>query len=625
MTEQEVLEALERDPAFLALSPEERTAIALNMLQAEAAKQPDQQVWQAGGGRTYDPTSPGDIGWTLGEVGGAMGGSLAGTAVAGRVLQAIPHPVPKMVGTAITAAGGMLGAGAGAGAVGAGRAAYRGATGTPDKPITEAARDAAIEGMVGEGLGRAVIGVPRAIAKAVGGTRVVRPDVVAAGQARGMHFTPAEQSEQAIPALIQNRVSRSIVSGDIFQNLAERNQKAVQQWAEDIAEQHFGGVQSPMVGGTKLQQIIRAESIPEYKEMARQLYAELKDLPKIPQVETGKILRELDILDESINAEIAPTAKKLVNVARSTIGVQNPKTGQWIPRSVSFLELHELRSYLNQIGRDHTDVLPDRVGGIAFRIANTQIGQVMEAAAKRAGPEGYQKWKEADKFVRIGHQIFDDAAVVGALRARPEDVVDATFSKRSITEAQRMIAALERSKDPVGAVNLYRQTAMGRLLERATVDGKLDPNKLANAVYGPNGIGADTMEAVFGPAYMKQFDLMLAAAKKAQVVSTRALAGNPSETARSLVAWIEGSAVISLASTALADVFKGELSPHTVMLGGTVASYAITARALAKLLSTQTGVELLRKAMLTSPKSQEAAKLLPRLIAAMGGEMMNSE
>lgn len=625
MTEQEVLEALERDPAFLALPKEERVAIALNMLQAEAGKQPDQQVWQAGGKRTYDPTSAGDIGWTVGEVGGAVGGSLAGTAAAGRVLQAIPHPVPKLVGTALTAAGGIAGAGAGAGAVGAGRAAIRSATGTPDKPIIEAARDAAIEGMVGEGVGRAVVGVPRAIAKAIGGSRVVRPDVIAEGQARGMHFTPAEQSEEAIPALIQGRVSRSIVSGNTFQNLAEQNQKAIQQWAEDLAEQHFGGIQSPIVGGAKLQHIIRAESIPEYKELARTLYADLNDLPKIPQAEAGKLLRELDVLDDSIHEELAPTAKKLINVARSTIGVENPKTGQWIPRSVSFMDLHELRSYLNQIGRDHTEVLPDRVGGIAFRLANTHIHQVMENAAKKAGPDGYQRWKKADDHVRVGHQIFDDAAIVGALRARPEDVVDATFSKRSITEAQRMIAALERSKDPVAAVNLYRQTAMGRLLERATVDGRLDPNKLSNAIYGPNGIGADAMEAVLGPAYMKQFDLMLAAAKKAQVVSTRALAGNPSETARSLVAWIEGSAVISLGGALFSDAIKGELSPHTVALGGTVAAYAITNRSLARLLSTQQGVMLLRKAMMTSPKSQEAGKLLPRLIAAMGGEMMVSE
>lgn len=626
MTEKEVIETLQSDPTFLGLPPELQKHVIVGMLE-QRAKERNEPPYELNPqtGRSYDPTTPSGALSTMAEIGGAIGGGIAGAKLAGRALQAIPLPAPKAIGFALETAGAVAGAGVGAGVVGAGRAALHRATGVPDKDIPTAARDAAIEGAVGEVTGRGVAGAVRTIPRIVAGKRVVGPEIVAAGEERGMRFTPAELSQETTPAMIQHRIERSILSSGKFQKLQEENLRIVKEWAEDLANKHFGGLEPSLTGGANIQALIRGESLKHYKDFTAHLFSKLESLPKVDTQKTADILKRLDELDEGIHQSLAPKAKALIDVARSLVGTQNPKTGTWIPRSVTFNEAHELRSTLLQIGRDHTEVLSDRVGGMAKHIANTVVWDAMEKTARSAGPGGYERWRRVDTYVKLGHQIFDDAAVVGALRARPEDVIDATLSKRSVTEIERVMAALKRANNPSEAINLYRRTAAARLIERASADGHFDPNKLYQAVYGGNGIGRDAMVAAFGKDYMKEFDLMLGAARKAQVVSTRALAGNPSETARSLIAWVEGAAILELGRTTLSDTLKGELSQYTTTYAGTIGSYILLNRGMANLLTTKRGVELLRKAMLTSPKSQEAVKLVPRLISAISGELITSE
>lgn len=629
MTEQELVERIANDTAFLSLPREQQLQQIKEWTKeplAPAVPREQPEVLNpsaAGMGRPYDPMSAENLAWSLAQGVGAGAGSAMGAQAIARGLQALPHPVPKIAGTALSAGSRLAGAAGGSAAVGATRAAVHQATGEPDKPIGEAATDAAIEGAVGEVIGSATLGAVRAVPKALTGPPV-NPEVIAAAEKHGVQLTAAEQAEKKIPAIIQERLRSALPTAERLDEFSRERQQAFQKWAEDLAETYFGGVKSPLVGGGQLQQIISGESIPHYRAAARRHYEMLSDLPKVAPSAVKSILDRLQELDTAIGRTAAPAARGILEDIRSRIATQNPVSGAWIPRSLTFAEMHDVRSLLLQIGRAHTDALPDRVGGLASHIANTTIHDVLEQTARRAGPAAVDRWKRADKYVKLGHEIFDDAAIVGALRARPEDVINVTFTKRGITEAERTIAALKRSSNPTEAINIYRQTAMGRLLERATVDGKLDPTKIETAIYGANGVGEDTMRVVFGDEFVKEFKLFLGAVKKASFVSKRDVAGNPSGSANSMIQWVEGSYLLGLGGSALVDALKGTISPHTAAMAATAASYTIGTRGLIRLMTTPEGLRLLRKGLVTRPTSQEAIKLAPRIVAIVGIENLTA-
>lgn len=628
MNEQAVAEFLARDPMFPLLSKEEQKKRIADLL-AVPDPQPNQEQPEVlnpsavGMGRPFDPTSTTDLGWTLAQGVGSGVGSLLGAEAVSRGLQALPHPVPKAVGTAVQLGARLAGAGAGGAAVGGTRAAINQALGQPDKPVGEAMRDAAIEGAIGEAVGSAVVGAVRAIPKALTGPPV-KPDVIAAAKQRGVQFSIAEETEKRLPAFIQERQRSSMTVASAMEKFIEHRQKALRQWAEDLATQYFQGPIAPSTGGGRMQQIIKGESLPYFKAVADRLYKKLDDLPPIRPVWTKQILDQLNQLDQELGRFSAPTAKGILADVRAEIATFNPVTGTWVPKSVPFSKMHDIRSRLLQIGRAHTDVVSDRVGGLAKHVANRSIHDAMEQTAKAAGDDAYLRWKRTDLYYAKGMEIFNDAVISGALRARPEDVIDVTFTKRGITEAKKVMAALKRANNPNEAIQLYRQTAMGRLFEKATVDGKLDLTKLDTAVYGANGVGEDTMRVVFGDEFMKEFKLLIGAIRKASFVSKRDVAGNPSGTANSMIQWVEGSYVITLGVNLAKDLVQGTLSPGTLSMAVGAGSYVLTSKALHKLMMTPDGIALLRKALLTKPTSQEAIKLAPRLVSIIGPELITA-
>jgi hypothetical protein len=160
---------------------------------------------------------------------------------------------------------------------------------------------------------------------------------------------------------------------------------------------------------------------------------------------------------------------------------------------------------------------------------------------------------------------------------------------------------------------------MAQLLKDASSDGFLDPQRLYNAVYGKTGVGREVMEATFGKRFMGEFDKLLSVSRRMNRAGTTNVAGNPSHTSRGMVSWAEQGMILQLPATLSYSAIKGDAALMAKDIAAT-GGYFLGMDQLARIMNSPRGIEMLRRGMLISPKSQEAAKLFPRILSIALGE-----
>jgi hypothetical protein len=625
-SEEEVFEVLSQDPVFQSASPKEKERMAYTALRAagfgtQTPEQPE-VLNPRMPSREYSPFDPYDAGATVAEGVAAGAGAAAGRRIISKGLQTFPHPVPKALGYGLEFLGGLGGATAAGGGAAATRSAISSQVGREDVTPEEAFSRGAQEGAFGEVGARALESLNKLAGRAVVGKGVKDAQAqkdLAEAEAHGIQLRPSEVSESQTAAQVEMSTRRSVAGASKFQELDEKNIGALRAWAEDEAKKYFGGLKDPRIVGEEIQDIIRGNSIPAFRAKQRELYKVLDEIPGIKQVESKKLMDELLTLRGTINERLAPQAAAVVDTALDMVTSINPRTGERVPKGVPFSDMHELRSLLLQIGRDNTEVLSTRVGGLAAHIANDVVHDAMEAAARRGGPRAYQEWKRADKYTRLGNELFQDAAIKAALKATPEDLIKVAFKRGQVTETETIMSALKRSSDPAQALRLYRQGAAAQLLKDASSDGFLDPQRLYNAVYGKTGVGREVMEATFGKRFMGEFDKLLSVSRRMGRAGATNVAGNPSQTSRGMISWAEQGMVLQLPATVTYAAIKGDpalIAKDIAATGG----YFLGMDQLARIMNSPRGIEMLRRGMLISPKSQEAAKLFPRILSIALGE-----
>ncbi|MGL5937032.1 MAG: hypothetical protein ACRCZI_15580 [Cetobacterium sp.] len=620
MDQQAIMDRLAADPAFQKASKDDQIKMAMDALSNNSAPSPNAEQTEvldrgasmpSSSGRPFDALDPADIAVTAGEGGVQMvGAHVARKAVSGALLRA-PHPVAKGIGLGLEFLGGVAGA-SGAGATAAGtRAAVNQALGREDKSVAEAAKAGAIEGAMGELGGRAIESGLKAGAKLVAGSKLDQKaeQDLALAEKHGVQLRPAEVSESSPAAMLEQYTRRSLVSGNKFNALDEKNAGAIKGWVEQLAKDHFAGLQAPGTVGKAVQDIIQGETIPALKTQQRKMYEVLDSIKSIKPVESQGLLDQLLSLKAQVNPKLAPQASNIIDTALDTISKVSDK-GARVPKGITFSEAHDLRSVLNQIGRDHTEVLSDKVGGIAKSIANGPLLDAMETTARRSGPEVYTRWKLADQFTKDMHGLLDHAAISQAMKKSPEDVVGATFRGNQVTETKKVLNALTASENPVQAVRSYRSAAMQQILTQASVDGAFDPARLVatSKKYSP-----ELMETTFGKKFMADYQDLLSVAQRVNRSRKPSVAGNPSETARGAQTMVEAGAAVSAGTAAFMGAPGGLISVGVAVL---------SIDQLARVMNSPKGIAILKRGILTKPGTTEATKLVPRIMSVALGETL---
>jgi hypothetical protein len=612
MDQNAILDQLAADPKFQAASKDEQVQMAMDAMTSSPPEPsspgaPNDERRAIPNGERPSPLSFGGAAATVVEGAAQAAGGYLARKGAAKVLQAQPHPVGKAIGVGLEFLGGVGGSSAAGAGAAAGRAAITG------EDAGSAALRGAEEGAVGELGGRVLETGFKGAAKLIAGNKI-SPEAatdLAAAEKRGIQLRPAEVSESTPAAMLEQTARRSIVSGNKFDLTDAKNATALKSWTEDLAKQHFGGLKSPAEVGETVKQVLRGESIPALKAQQQSMYQILDKIKDVRPVESQALLDQLLTLKTKAGA--SPQAQKAIDMALNIVATKSVQNGKLVPKGMTFSEAHELRSVLNEVGRDHTEIFSDRLGAVAKQIANGPLFDSMEAAARRSGPETFTRWRAADQFTKDLHGLLDTSAIRQALNASPEDVVGATFKGNQVTETKKVLNALMGAENPKEAVSTYRSGAMSQLLQQASADGAFDPARLvaASKKYSP-----ELLEATFGKKFMADFDELIHVAKRLNRSAKPNVAGNPSQTARGA----QNATELMLAGSAATGALMG--APGGLISLGAV---ALSMNQMARVMNSPGGIQMLKRGLLIKPETAEAAKLVPRIMAIALGETLLPE
>ena len=311
----------------------------------------------------------------------------------------------------------------------------------------------------------------------------------------------------------------------------------------------------------------------------------------------------------------------------SGLRVETSSEGTARPKAMDFMEAHDLRSLLLDIGRvEHG--LPDRVAGRAQHLASL-VDNAMESAAKKydqtTGKTLYNDWRVANASTKAGHELFDSAVIRRTLNATPEDVAKVGFAKNAQTETDIILRAIRNDKD---ALNTYRRASLEQLLRQAGSKGYLDGQQLWTAAYGKNGVGEEVMAKTFGEGHADALKKMFDVGRRMNVSTLPTNAGNPSQTGRTLVNWFEQAMIIRVplvtAKNLMQADVKGAVAEGINELTN-AGAYILSIKELSNLLNSTEGLRLLTKGLSMDKdftKTAAGIRLVINLLSIAGGHAM---
>ena len=578
---------LQQQPEFQNASPEEQDAMFDEAMAKLLTPLQPPSPSIAPFGRELTPGMAARIGT---EAAGAAGGAFAAGKLLSPAISAIPHPGLRAAATAATALGG---AALGAGTASAAGAAVSRAVGSPDVPPGQAFGEGAIGGAIGEGVGRIMTGAARMLGKPILGSPLkYREEAEFAEQQLGTTLSPAMVAEHgALPQAVAQILRATHVGREKFLALEQQQKEALTKYADRWIAERLGGTKTDEQLGTTLQTLVR-DARAEASRISNELYTVLDEIGPVKTTISGQLLREFQTLKSRLNPTLHPKAQAIVDLAISKVASFNPKTRQWIPKNVSFRDLHETRSYLYDL-RYAGDLT--RLPSLADKEASVIAKRLTQTMEDHAAEQGLlEKLKIADQWQRTMHDVLESRAIRQILRSDAERIVDLSTGPGRltyVTQVKRMIQLLPESERE-SAEQIFKQATMRSILKRATENGVLAPDRLYDAVYGRNGVGEAVFQRVFGPEMAKEFSLFVKTAGRMGFGEKK-------------TPWVSKSAVMFMEN----GIFIFGPMKHAA---NTVA-YFLGGHHLAKVMTSKEGLRLLRQGSLMSPSSQRAATIVSRL------------
>ncbi len=279
-------------------------------------------------GRTFADHATDFITKDVPEIGAATAGSMLGAQ------RAAGLPLPGILRPIGVAAGGALGAVSGLMAMRGGRQiAEQGRPLSLDQLLGEAKRSG-IEGATGEALGqvpRLLGGAYRAGKRSLLAGRAATPDelkIFDDAAEIGVHLRPADVTK-APAALRAEQTLRGTQAGSgMFSKTDLLNQKNFERAYREQITDVVASRATPEERGKLIQDVIERKAIPEYQEMARRRFDELRQVTGGEEVvlprESFELLKELE---HSITAQATPRAAAILKRVREQISKPGMQTG----------------------------------------------------------------------------------------------------------------------------------------------------------------------------------------------------------------------------------------------------------------------------------------------------------
>lgn len=354
---------------------------------------------------------------------------------------------------------------------------------------------------------------------------------VESAKGMGVHLRPADVTKSPAALRTEQTLRSTQAGADIFKKRDLLNQENFSRAYHDELDDVVASRIDPQERGTMLKDLIENRAIPEYQEMARRQYDQIRQVTNGQKLVYPKESFELaKELAGSVTAETNPKAHGLIKKVMEQIGQPGPPTGLTVtglpmpgkklenvlevdiksrrpdrPRPLDFMEAHELRSMLGEVGATG-ETLPKKAQGIANRLWQV-LGLEMEQGAlkfrQQTGIPVDRLARQADDFVKVeGHALFDDNVIARMLKANPEDVVRETLKPNGLTEVQRVTDALSRIKDEPG-LNQYRRGVLEELWSRGVVKTGVNRGQFSGTQFADEAtkLGEPTLKAALGPHY----------------------------------------------------------------------------------------------------------------------------
>ena len=664
MTDDDVMDLLVREPAYAKMSQAEQVRLARELItelaptatvsQSRNVEQdltPPEMVDRGGMRQAFAETL--GVGTeTAGGVYGGVRGAASGAARGARF-----GPTGALVGGL---AGGALGAAGGTGAAGALRQPTEYALGLqPRLSVERIGQDVmhgAEAGAIGELAGRGIIGgvntlIARPLGRMVTGSKYATPEdlrIAELAEKMGITLRPSEVSRGDVAAQVEMNAARSMFGKSQFQLRDFANEKVLSKYVDDQVRADFGAPLTQQEAGATIQQIVKEEAIPAWKQTVQTAYEQVGQVVTKP-VPMQAVLPTVRTLRNAVDEKLFPKSRAILDKIEQEITQPGPVTGLTVkriggeevaplerlkvterseaprqPRNLNFKEAIDIRSYLLAIGREAGEALPSRAQGLAGKLAKLFDNQ-MENAARTSGPDAYAAWRGANKLVKDGHALYNSSTIQQLLKTNPEDVVAYTFKKHAITEAERVMAAL---KDFPEGQRLYRNAAMQKVLRDATADGFLNGQKLYAALYGKNGVGEEVIRKTFPSVFADELHKTADVARRMGQATLPSNAGNPSQTGRSLINWFEQSMLINIPADFLRYAVQGRFGDalkSVAMNAAQTGTYALTHKELATLLNSPEGLRILRHGLSLSPTQEGATRAVTQLFSIITKDVLTKQ
>jgi len=427
-------------------------------------------------------------------------------------------------------------------------------------------------------------------------------------------------------------VRRSLFGRHYFDALDVSNEAALRKNLDDLTGRFIRpDAISPLEAGGILQDTLKNKSTPLFRAAETQYYKRVKDLAGADDVtvDGGAILPDVKKLLETVDPQVQPSAhallKKMEGMLQEEVVTQTAPKGsgiptktKMVPKQLDWMDAQDMRSMLLEVGRSK-ELLKDREQGLANTAAEKLRGS-MEQTAKTAGSDVYDLWRQAQEFSKKGHDLLNDATIKRIATAYPEDAANILFKKDAITENKRLVDALSLAGDEHAktALDAYRRAAIDKLIKDSSTDGFLTGRRLYNAIYGKNGVGENTMKAVFPADYLSELNKTLDVAKRMNMSQSAGSAGNPSQTGRSLVNWFEQSMLINIPADFAKHAVKGEFGTALANAAANIQQagvYVLSMKEVGEILNSKEGLKILRDGLQMGEKGQQAWKVTGQLLS----------
>ena len=464
------------------------------------------------------------------EIGAATAGAMAGAQQAARL------PLPGLLKPLSIVAGGVTGATAGLTALRSGRQSLE--QGQPvsfDQLMAEGQRSGA-EAAAGEGLGagaRLLGKAYRSSRQAFLSGRTGTPEELQVfNQAKdmGVHLRPADVTLSPTALRTEQYARETQAGSDLFRKRDVLNQDNFKQAFDRELSDAVASKVTPQERGALIKDLIERRAIPEYQELARRGYDQLRQVTGGEKVvlptESFALAKELA---GSVTAETNPKAAGIIQKVLGQLGQRGPTTGlnvkrissdegvlqglrvreksetPSIARPLDFMEAHDIRSMLGELSYTG-ETLPGKAKGIASKLWS-DLGHEMEQGAlkyrDKTGIPVDKLWRQADDFAKKeGHELFDANVISKLIKANPEDVVKETFKPNGLTEVQLVVKALGRIKDEPG-LEQWRRGVLEHLWEGGIVKTGVKRGEFSGSVLADEAMkyGEPTLKEALGPIY----------------------------------------------------------------------------------------------------------------------------